>query len=299
MSKIIYAFAFLFLTNLVFAQAPTASFNTSPSVSGGLITICQGSTITFNNTSSQTTAGASYTWNFGTGASPATAVGIGPHVVTYSTATAPTTSATLTVNNNNGLAPSVSSVTIDVNVTPVSNLTLASVGGGYGTTIQNGLIFFKNCGAIDSSLFNFNSSYTSGVTQTFTWGDGATSNQTNMTASQISHIYPLGQYTLTHTVTINGCSTSKNYTVFNGNAPIVTVSGSGQNTCLPSPYSISLFPSWHFPLLTCLCNLATLPMRRVIAPPCPVTKWLAGFGTAWRLMARSLCALWMPKKVSA
>ncbi len=240
MSKIIYAFALLILTNMVYAQAPTASFNTSPSVSGGLITICQGSTVTFNNTSSQTTAGATYTWTFGTGASPAIATGIGPHVVTYSTATAPTTSAMLTVNNNNGQAPSVSMVTIDVNATPISNLTLASVGGGYGTTTQNGLIFFKNCGAIDSSLFNFNSTYNSGVTQTFTWGDGATSNQTNMTGSQISHIYPLGQYTLTHTVTINGCSTSKNYIVFNGNAPVVTVSGSGQTTCLPSPYSIDI-----------------------------------------------------------
>jgi PKD repeat protein len=47
--------------------------------------VCAGATTTFTNTSTGTTGSATYSWNFGTGASPATATGIGPHTVTYNT----------------------------------------------------------------------------------------------------------------------------------------------------------------------------------------------------------------------
>jgi gliding motility-associated-like protein len=240
MLKYIYiSFSFL-LVNITYSQSPVASFSTTPAPVLGLITICQGSTINFVNTSSQTLAGATYSWNFGLGATPATAVGAGPHLVTYNTVTAPTTTATLTVNNNNALPTSNFARNIDVNVSPISNITLLSNGAGFGTSVISGLTFFKKCGAIDSSVFLFNSSYSNATVQTFTWGDGSSSTQVNMAGNQISHNYPMGQFTLTHTVTINGCSTSKNYIVFNGNSPVITVSGSGQTTCLPSPYSIDI-----------------------------------------------------------
>lgn len=237
-----YCFLILvgFLANVAHTQTPVASFSTTPNPLIGIVTICQGTTITFVNTSSQTTAGATYSWNFGLGATPATAVGAGPHVVTYNTVTAPTTTATLTVNNNNATPVSSFPRTIDVNVSPLSNLTLLSSGSGFGTSVLGGLTFFKKCGSIDSSVFLFNSTYSNLVVQTFTWGDGPTSTQLNMLGNQISHNYPLGQFTLTHTITINGCSTTRNYVVFNGNSPVITVSGSGQNTCLPSPYSIDI-----------------------------------------------------------
>lgn len=230
-----------FIISLVtFGQAPTASFSSVPAAVGGTITICQGSTITFANTSTSTIAGTTYSWNFGLGATPATAVGAGPHTVTYNTATAPTTTVTLTVNNNNGSAASTFTRTIDVNALPNAALTLASTGGGYGTTTQNGQTIFKNCGSIDSAIFTFNSQFNNAVSQTFSWGDGSTSTNFTMVGSQISHNYPLGQFTLIHTVTQNGCTNSASYTVFNGNAPLVTVAGIGSNTCLPSPYSIDI-----------------------------------------------------------
>ena len=229
-----------FIVSLVtFGQAPNASFSSVPVSVGGTITLCQGSTITFNNTSNQTVAGTTYLWNFGLGATPATANTAGPHTVTYNTATAPTTTVTLTVTNP-GFAPSVFTGTIDVNALPNSDVTLASIGGGFGTITQGGQTIFKNCSAIDTALFTFNAAVNNTVTQVFNWGDGSTSTNLSMGGSQITHDYPLGQFVLTHTVTQNGCTNTATYIVFNGSAPQVTFSGIGSNTCLPSTYSIDI-----------------------------------------------------------
>jgi PKD repeat protein len=46
--------------------------------------VCDGETVTFTNQSTGTTGSTTYSWDFGTGASPATATGEGPHTVTYS-----------------------------------------------------------------------------------------------------------------------------------------------------------------------------------------------------------------------
>ena len=227
------------LSVVTFGQAPVASFSSVPASVGGTITICQGSTIIFNNTSNQTVAGTTYAWNFGLGATPATANTAGPHTVTYNTATAPTTTVTLTVTNP-GFPPSVFTRTIDVNALPNAAMTLASIGGGFGTITQGGQTIFKNCGAIDSALFTFNAAVNNTVSQVFNWGDGSTSTNLSMVGSQITHDYPLGQFVLTHTVTQNGCTNTTSYIVFNGSAPQVTVTGIGSNTCLPSPYSIDI-----------------------------------------------------------
>ena len=240
MRKNILLWLSMVFTAITYSQTPVPSFSSVPAAVGGTITLCQGSTVTFANTSTQTVAGATYTWNFGAGATPATATGLGPHTVTYNTVTTPTTTVTLTVNNNNGTGAQNFSRLIDVNALPNAALTLVSSGGGYGTTVQGGQTIFRNCGSIDSALFTFNAAVNNTVTQTFTWGDGSVSTNANMVGTQISHDYPLGQFTLTHTVTQNGCTSTMNYVVFNGSSPLVTVAGIGTNTCLPSPYSIDI-----------------------------------------------------------
>ena len=63
---------------------------------GTPLTVCAGSTVTFTNTSTGTTGSTSYSWNFGSGATPATANTAGPHSVTYSTGGAKTVSLTIT-----------------------------------------------------------------------------------------------------------------------------------------------------------------------------------------------------------
>jgi PKD repeat protein len=45
--------------------------------------VCSGSSVIFTNNTTNTTGSTTYSWNFGVGASPATATGVGPHTVTY------------------------------------------------------------------------------------------------------------------------------------------------------------------------------------------------------------------------
>ena len=168
----------------IHAQTPVPNFSSVPAAVGGTITICQGATISFTNTSNQTVAGTTYAWNFGTGASPATANTVGPHTVTYNTATS--TTVTLTVNNNNGTGAQQITRNIVVNPNPNAALTLVSSGGGYGTVTQGGQTIFKNCGSIDSAIFTFNAAVNNTVTQTFNWGDGSISTNLSMVGNQLS-----------------------------------------------------------------------------------------------------------------
>ncbi|MBE0654765.1 MAG: PKD domain-containing protein, partial [Bacteroidales bacterium] len=58
--------------------------------------ICSGSSVQFTDNSTETTGSTTYDWNFGAGASPATATGAGPHTVTYSVPGTSTVSLTIT-----------------------------------------------------------------------------------------------------------------------------------------------------------------------------------------------------------
>ncbi|WP_044103699.1 Ig-like domain-containing protein, partial [Neolewinella persica] len=77
---------------------PVADITAAPT------SICSGETVTFTANSSGTNVGATFTWNFGDNASPATATGAGPHVVTYTLPAAQngngTASVALTVARN-------------------------------------------------------------------------------------------------------------------------------------------------------------------------------------------------------
>ncbi|MFM7667330.1 MAG: hypothetical protein ACKO7D_03995, partial [Bacteroidota bacterium] len=234
---ILFIFVILGFQQIFFAQ--TASFTTLPVNSGASLTVCQGQQVTFINTSTGIAPGATYAWSFNTG-TPSSATGVGPHNIIYNSVT--TTSATLTITNTNGTTL-ISTMSITVNVTPTSNITLLNSGAGFATTTSNGLTLFRNCTSSASTTFNFGvTAYAAGTTQTFNWGDNTpNSTHNDVVSNQISHDYALGQYTLTHTVVLsNGCQIIKQYTVFNGQAPVITVSGSGQNTCLPFPYDLDI-----------------------------------------------------------
>ena len=230
----------LFFGQFSLSQTPISSFTTNPLPLGGNTTICSNNSVVFTNTSSQTNAQTTYLWNFGAGAAPATASGIGPHSVTYNVLATTSTSATLTVNNLNGQLTSIASQTLIINYLNDPSLLLTSAGLGFSTGTSNGNVLFKKCESNGPELFSFQSNYDNTINQTFAWGDGTSSNQTNMTGNQISHIFPIGQFTVTHTVTVGNCTKTTNYIVFNGSLPIISVSGSGQTTCLPSPYSIDI-----------------------------------------------------------
>ncbi|MCS6824892.1 MAG: glycosyl hydrolase [Cytophagaceae bacterium] len=69
---------------------PDANFVATP------LNTCIGNHIVFTNTSTNLAGSETYTWNFGAGATPATATGPGPHIVSYSTSGQKTVSLTVT-----------------------------------------------------------------------------------------------------------------------------------------------------------------------------------------------------------
>ncbi len=88
-----YRKQFVFILLLLFqhvvnGQTPVAGFTVNKSA------VCIGAVVTFTNASSGNITG--YSWNFGTGASPATATTAGPHNVTYSSSGTKTISLTVT-----------------------------------------------------------------------------------------------------------------------------------------------------------------------------------------------------------
>ena len=63
---------------------------------GTPLIICEGSMVTFTNTSTGISGSTTYSWDFGSGATPATSNSIGPIAVTYSTSGLKTVSLTIT-----------------------------------------------------------------------------------------------------------------------------------------------------------------------------------------------------------
>lgn len=107
---------------------------------GANSSICQGQSVNF--TAADAGAGATYAWNFGTGATPTTATNRGPVSVTYATAGTQTATLNITVNG----CTAMTSTTVTVNSTPsvsaLPNQTIctggtailtANVSGGSGT----------------------------------------------------------------------------------------------------------------------------------------------------------------------
>jgi len=223
------------------AQSPQASFMTIPSFDNQSLVVCAGEPVGFINTSLNTGPLSTYEWDFGFGASPASYSLEGPVFVTYSNVT-PATQASLTVNNNDGSAPSTFSISVSVIESPVSDLHLGPDEFEFSESEEDGVRTFTHCNSDGIQLFTWETNEGAGVSQSFDWGDGsADDDETAISGNFISHEYPVGDFVLEHTVTYgNGCADVRSYRVFNGSAPIVTVSGSGQNTCTPSPYAIDI-----------------------------------------------------------
>lgn len=236
----------LFLISLLICarfqgQSPQASFITIPSNGNQSLVVCAGDPVGFINTSMNTGPLTTYEWDFGFGASPATYSLQGPVFVFYTNVT-PSTTASLTVNNNDGSAASTYSISVSVIASPISDLHLGPDEFEFSESEENGVRTFTRCNSDGSQLFTLETNEGANVSQTFDWGDGSPDDiETAISGNLIAHEYPVGDFVLEHTVTFgNGCSDVMQYRVFNGSAPIVTVSGSGQNTCTPSPYSINI-----------------------------------------------------------
>ena len=245
MKRLLHVALFVILAVLIpfslTAQSPIAEFTTIPSSTNGNLTICVGEPIAFIDLSQDTGPLVSYNWEFGFGASPDVSTEFGPIVVTYGSPIVNVV-AQLIVNNNNGSPPSLFTLNIEVLQAPTSDLQLLQTDDAYASEMVAGVATFRRCNSEENQLFSFLSNYSNAVEQNFDWGDSSPdSNQDDLINSAIDHDYPIGDFWLEHTVTLsNGCSVIRTYRVFNGSAPVVTVSGSGQNTCAPSDYQLEV-----------------------------------------------------------
>lgn len=82
--------------------------------------ICEGGTVTYNDNSTGTVT--AYSWNFGAGATPQTATGIGPHEVTYASAGNYTTILTVTGSGGDVVESKIDYVTVVATTNIVSTL---------------------------------------------------------------------------------------------------------------------------------------------------------------------------------
>jgi gliding motility-associated-like protein len=89
--------------------------------------VCQGETVTFTSTSSGTTGTTTYSWNFGEGASPATASTVGPHEVTYSSSGLKTISLTIT-EGSSSTETKTDFITVNTNLTPIVSMEAVPFG---------------------------------------------------------------------------------------------------------------------------------------------------------------------------
>ena len=234
---------FLFTFFAFFANSQV-SFTSNPAATNGALSICQGQTVTYTNTSSGF-INPTYLWTF-TGGNTTSASTAGPHSITYNTVG----------NYIAKLKIGIDEVSITVNVgtnnvaAPTLNYTNAlSINPDYSSNLFNGVTTFTRCGYFPNGNFSFidpnQTNYPAGTSQNISWGDNTsnyTSNTTTVSNPTFSHTYNTGLFILNYTVTYpNGCSATKTYNVFVGNeAPTLQVTGSGSISCLPSYYQFQV-----------------------------------------------------------
>jgi hypothetical protein len=231
------ALVFLFFMPLLALAQATASFSTSPAANNNTITVCQGSSVLYTNTSTGTNASTNYNWTF-QGGNPNNSNQVGPHNVTYNNPGNYTT----TLNLGNGVTSQVNIAVVANNYTP--SLTIPN-NSGFSTTTFNGITIFRRCGNYNSGNFSFTdpafASYPAGTTFNYIWGDNTPNGSGN--PNPITHLYNgQGYYNFTYQILFpSGCTFTNNYLVYvGGNPPTISLTGSGSNSCLPSPYSFSI-----------------------------------------------------------
>ena len=195
---------FLFITGTVIGQ-PTVDF------SANITTVCSGSTVTFTDATTNITGPPNYSWDFGTGASPATATGIGPHTITYTGSGTVTVS--LTVTDDAGSDVNVKTDYITVYALPTVTFP--------GTLTAQ---------CVSSTTYTLTGGTPSGGTYS-----GAGVSGTNFDAS----IAGTGTHTITYTYSDgNGCVSSATNTIDVNALPTITITSSP--ACSPDLLTYSL-----------------------------------------------------------
>ncbi len=168
--------------------------------SGTPLSVCVGSAVTFTDISVGTTAGTSYSWNFGSGASPATGNTAGPHSVTYSTSGLKTVTLTITEGASN-----TETKTNYITVNPIPS---APVAG-------------SNSPICAGTTLTLTASTVTGATYNWTGPNGFTTTVQNPSIATAT-VAATGTYSVT--VTVNGCASGAGMTTATVNS-IPTITG--------------------------------------------------------------------------
>ncbi len=179
---------------------PDADFTVAPQ------TICQGSTITFTDNSTSLDPITSWQWNFGIGASPASATGKGPHSVTYNSPGPK--SVALTITNEDGC--NVTDVET-INVLPIPEVDPTLLDDYCGPTDNTGAVILAPTGAGQPYLYDWTG------TGVFT----ADSSLLDLASGSYSVVVQ----------TANGCIQSFNFTVEEGLSLAVGIDPVTPPTC--------------------------------------------------------------------
>lgn len=203
-------FPVLFVTT---ANAQSADFFADQTTS------CVGGTVIFTNTSTGFGGSASYEWNFGAGANPAIASGIGPHSVSYTTMGTKTVSLTVTEG------PTIRSITRPgyIQVNSPNSIVLTS---GTGTNIQTVCV---------------NNPIAPTITYATTGATGA-----NVAGLPPGVTHNFASNVLTISGTPNAVGNYSYFVTLTGGCGTVTAEGSITVNALPVPSLISSIPSNTF-----------------------------------------------------
>lgn len=149
MKKLFSVLTSALIVNIALAQC-AASFTPSQNP------LCQGDSVIFTDLSSGATGVVTYSWNFGSGAVPATSTLQNPPPVTYTTSGVKTVTLTYSGTGGGGCSD-VATQAITVNVAPTAS-------------------FVSNAPVCENTAVNFTNTGTTGPGVTFTWdfGSGAT-----------------------------------------------------------------------------------------------------------------------------
>lgn len=196
-------------------NAPSSTFSSASS------SVCAGDLNTFTFTGTAP-AGASFTWDFGPGASPATASTIGPHDVSWSSAGPK--NVTLSVSSGGCNSP-VTTQIVNVNNVPTANFVIPS----------------DVCIGSNASI-SYNGSAPAPPTATYTWSvDGASSNPGNVQGPFGLSWSTAGVKNVSLTVSQSGCISSPVSQAIAVNAlPLVTISSSSPSACVGNNVSYSI-----------------------------------------------------------
>ncbi|MGB3923246.1 MAG: PKD domain-containing protein [Bacteroidales bacterium] len=219
--KVIIPCGLFLVSSLGLLAQPVVDF------SADMTAVCAGTTVTFTDLTQNISGEATYAWNFGNGAMPATATGEGPHVVYYSTAGSVTVTLSVTDEAGTDEETKTDYITVDGSVPSFESCPTATIIQSADAGLCSAVVDY-------SSLVSVTGSPEPALTYSFS---GATTGSGSGTGSGSS--FNLGN-TQVEIVAQNSCSTTDicSFTVFIDTPPVARAGGPYQ-TCSGSSVSLT------------------------------------------------------------